>query len=442
MMSARPLRPQPPKLVPPEVTSSPRIEKLMQAIEAGDGGVLERFWAAVGEEGTPLVESIVGDVEHCIVTFLWRDDGSAKDVLIGATNFTDASVFDASRMERMPGMNLWHRSYRVRADWRSGYRLAPLDRPLEEIDIASPVAWRTALTSHGRPDPLNPKTCPSYGVGMKVSAASLVELPHSPPQPWQEVREDVSPGVLTELRFTSRVLKNERHVWVYTPAGYQAEGREYDLTVLLDGDAWALEVSVAVTLNNLIAAGAIPPMIVVMPGFIDVDTRMRELTCSSEFVEFLVGELVPFVAERWSVTASPQWTIIAGQSLGGLTAAFAGLRAPERFGKVLAQSGSFWWKHGSEFDVEAEWLTRLFAVTPKLPLRFYLDTGLHEWIILPTVRHLRDVLEARGYEVSYSEYNGGHDLACWRGSLADGLIALAAGRDEAQAAGVSDEAAL
>lgn len=40
-------------------------------------------------------------------------------------------------------------------------------------------------------------------------------------------------------------------------------------------------------------------------------------------------------------------------------------------------------------------------------------------------RHMRDVLAAKGYNVSYHEYSGGHDYASWRGSLADGLIALA-----------------
>ena len=39
-------------------------------------------------------------------------------------------------------------------------------------------------------------------------------------------------------------------------------------------------------------------------------------------------------------------------------------------------------------------------------------------------RHLRDILQAKGYEVHYNEYNGGHETLSWRGSLADGLIAL------------------
>jgi enterochelin esterase family protein len=38
---------------------------------------------------------------------------------------------------------------------------------------------------------------------------------------------------------------------------------------------------------------------------------------------------------------------------------------------------------------------------------------------------MRDVSLAKGYEVHYQQFNSGHDYLNWRGTLADGLIALA-----------------
>jgi enterochelin esterase-like enzyme len=71
---------------------------------------------------------------------------------------------------------------------------------------------------------------------------------------------------------------------------------------------------------------------------------------------------------------------------------------------------------------------RQFATTPRSRLRFYLDAGSFEGGEgggnLGTTRFLRDVLRAKGYSVDYREFIGGHDYVNWRGTLADGLIAL------------------
>ncbi|WP_017415819.1 hypothetical protein [Clostridium tunisiense] len=62
----------------------------------------------------------------------------------------------------------------------------------------------------------------------------------------------------------------------------------------------------------------------------------------------------------------------------------------------------------------------------RLPLKFYLNVGILEPKdnIIGVNKKLRDVLELKGYEVKYEEFNSGHDYLCWGETLANGLISL------------------
>lgn len=113
-----------------------------------------------------------------------------------------------------------------------------------------------------------------------------------------------------------------------------------------------------------------------------------------------------------------------------MTALFAALRHPEAFGNVLSQSGAFFiapggWGPEALSDQISTALVDTVASLPRQPVRVWMEVGeLKPATLLGENRHMRDVLRAGGYAVSYREYHGGHDYACWRGSLADGLIAL------------------
>jgi enterochelin esterase family protein len=66
----------------------------------------------------------------------------------------------------------------------------------------------------------------------------------------------------------------------------------------------------------------------------------------------------------------------------------------------------------------------LFAVEDRVPLRFYLDAGAFEFQQVKANLHMRDVLVAKGYDVDYRTFPGGHDYFWWRETIADGLISL------------------
>ena len=251
----------------------------------------------------------------------------------------------------------------------------------------------------------------------------------------------ISHGWVHSHRFRSAILGNERNIWVYTPPGYAGSDTDYGVLIAFD-NAYVTMIPTNNILDNLLAEGRVPALIAACVDNPDQPTRSRELVCHEPFSESLATEILPWLQANYRVTSNPARVVVAGSSLGGLAAGFVALRRPELYGNVLSQSGSFGWGPGSEpgkprseWHVDWQWLARQYMSAATLPLRFYLEAGLFETALVnPDVpresdlllanRRMHEVLVEKGYEVRYSEFDGGHDYACWRGSLADGLIAL------------------
>jgi enterochelin esterase-like enzyme len=371
---------------------------------------------------SPVIEPIDGDDEHVRATVFWR--GSADRVaVLGGLGGWDV---EPNLMTR-DGGSLWRRTYRVPRDLRTTYFLLP--DPPDELD------WTPELFRRLECDPLNPRIWlspaddedPEWGF---ENVRSLFEGPHAPPQPWIVPRSETPSGTTERHRVRSEILGNERRVWVHLPAGYDPSGR-YGVLVVFDGWAYVNLVPTPTILDNVVAAGQIPPLVAVMPDSLSQETRNVELPCHAPFLEFLTGELLPWAHGRWSLRDDPAGTIAAGSSFGGLAAIYAAFERPDVFGNALSQSGSFGW--GAEGGREHEWLTNRIEAGDRRPGRFWLTIGSLEDQERPdggasglwSNRRLRDVLTAKGCDVAYSEYAGGHDYVCWRGSLADGLLATA-----------------
>ncbi len=335
-------------------------------------------------------------------------------------------------MKRLAETDVWYLTVKLPKGARFAYTLSPND----PLTFGGPRAAERMATA--RADPLNPRRWGCKSAASEFECMSSAELPGAVPQPWTIPNPGTPSGKIDKQKITSEILKNERNLSVYTPPGYRADGAPYALLVVFDESSYLSWVPTPVILDNMIAASKIPPVVAVLIANPSQESRSKELPPNPDFADFLAKELIPWTHAHYNVTSDPRQTVVAGSSYGGIAATYAGLRHSEIFGNVLCQSGSFWWAperaHPEKLvdsSIEGGWLAKQFIKSRKLPLTFYMDAGWFEvdmsgtgMGILEPSRHMRDVLLALGYEVHYQESVGGHDYLSWRGTLADGLIAL------------------
>lgn len=375
--------------------TSPRLRAVRDQRDA------DALWAELAADGAPLVEE-----SGRLVTFLWRDDGSTRDVVVvGGPARWDP--LDEDRMERILGTDVWYRSYPVEPPLVSSYQLSPNDslEPPERVED-----W-AARESTFRADPLNPRRLrwpanPADSEHREHDCSLLavgVELRDPAP--------DAPPPV--EHVVASRGLGNSRRVWVHEPP--TAAGAR--LLIVLDGWVWARVLPLGRMLAELRERTG--PLLVALVEALDDATRVRELEGNPEFVRFLADELVPELRARYGVEGRIG---IAGQSLGGLTAVAAALDRPDLVEVAGAQSGSFWWPRDAS-DRPQEHLTARVLEQEPVGARILLETGLLEGPdMVDTARRLHAALTSRGYAVDHLEHHGGHDWVRWWHDL-PGLLA-------------------
>jgi len=371
------------------------------------------------------------------VTFLWQGKPDTHNVIVLWLPYAGVAP-DEYLMERLGKTDVWYRTIKVDRRMRLAYTPGPNAARLRPLSLGIDQDAITMTAAAARPDPLNPKRWrvdPQSVDAPEYRGSSILEMPDAPPQPWAVRQPGVPAGQVEKRQFKSSILKNEREVAIYLPPEYFVACEALSAARRFDEEAYLTLVPTPTILDNLIAKKQIPPMVALLIGNAP-DARDRELVCNPGFFRALVTELLPWAHGLYNFTSDPRQTVVAGSSAGGLAAACAGLWHPETFGNVLAQSGAFHLtppsSNGSTAtSSEPNWIARQFISSPRKSIRFYLDAGSAEFnatggadSILFCTRTLRDVLRAKGYEVHYQEFVGGHDYLSWRGTLADGLIAL------------------
>jgi enterochelin esterase-like enzyme len=171
----------------------------------------------------------------------------------------------------------------------------------------------------------------------------MLTVPGDSPQPWEPT--DVPHGVLSHYIYTSGTVlglpANQSAYYVYTPPGYDAKAKKpYPVLYLLHGwsdseKGWTAVGRANLILDNLLAAGKIKPMVVVMPlgygdmSFVsghdvwDVPATIDHNT--DLFTQALLTEVLPRVEADYHVSKDRNDRAIVGLSMGGLESLEVGL---------------------------------------------------------------------------------------------------------------------
>jgi enterochelin esterase family protein len=276
-------------------------------------------------------------------------------------------------------------------------RQASAARFLDAFAVAQP----DPLATHHRPD-----------------GSSFMSLPSAPSMRW--LPDSTSNGSSADRKYPD-VIHGElagRAVWRYVPDTADP-AQSLPVMVFLDGTDWAIDGPT--TLTGMATAGLLPPMLAVGVASNGQPGRWSDLCCDEAFTRYLAEDVLGWARQAHPITDDPARTIIAGQSLGGLAALFATQYMPERFGCALAQSGSFWWPG------PREWLTEVIAAITDPTPGMYLSVGSDEPPVMTgPLSRMASTLARRGDPLDVHEFCGGHDYACWRVDIANGLAALTA----------------
>ena len=203
--------------------------------------------------------------------------------------------------------------------------------------------------------------------------------------------QDVPHGKVSYRYYYSKACGIERPMCVYTPAGYDPNGKEkLPVLYLIHGmtdtyETWFKVGQMNNILDNMIAAGEAKRMIVVMPyanpypemilqGKADAYDSMDTKLTTREFME----EVMPFIESNYKVLTDADHRAIAGFSLGGRQTLAAGLGNPDKFHYVAALSPAIF---GNEFKTNFDNGTYAPVKDLNAKLKFlWLGTGKSDFL--------------------------------------------------------------
>ncbi len=296
------------------------------------------------------------------------------------------------------------------------------------VDCTSPPPALTGCTELS--DPSNPPWNQRNGTVVgSVEPTSQVYVPSDPrfgtlDLSWQAPRRH-GRGTLLDVSYPdpqSTDPVGSHPLAVYLPPGYQARRHApYPTLYLSHGGGgseidWTTQGAANSILDNLIAAGKIQPMVVIMTDFNNLGSCT--VFDSSCYALDLTNYVIPFVNRHFNVSNDPNQQAFAGLSLGGLRANYLLFNDTTLFGYY----GS--WSIGT---LGTPATTSTLWQNPQLRTRLgiQLGGGIFDSLTVPGINDYAASLETNGIPFTMDLVIGGHEWYTWRQLLYNFLTTVA-----------------
>lgn len=171
-------------------------------------------------------------------------------------------------------------------------------------------------------------------------------------------KNTASPNVkILSENFSIPQLNTVRKIWIYLPSDYASSKKRYPVIYMEDGQnlfdgqtSFSGEWKVDETLDALFGKGEKQAIVIGIDN--GGSERLNEYSPWKNakygggkgdlYADFLAQTLKPYVDQHYRTHPSAKNTGLIGSSMGGLISFYAGMKYPEKFGKLGIFSPSFW----------------------------------------------------------------------------------------------------
>lgn len=246
--------------------------------------------------------------------------------------------------------------------------------------------------------------------------------------------KSVPHGDLITVTYHSSALKSERQLFVWTPPGYNGQGKPLPVLYFYHGfgDSGRSAIDqgrIAQMMDNLLAEGKIEPMLVVVPDtetdaqgivpedFVPQDRRKSFYPLNAKAADSeLMNDIIPLIGQRYNVRKDADGRALAGLSQGGYQALVSGMNHLESFGWLATFSGV------TTTTVPDEGVSARFknpqAINKQLH-NFTVVVGDTDVVTGKDIAGLKAELEKQKINFEYHEYPGlNHEMDVWRPAYA------------------------